>query len=146
MPEQRTVEDALAPHEQHRNQQRAEHGKPPLGQKAQIFGQHDKEQRSDERARADRRAAEDHGEHEVDRPLEAEIARFDVDMMMREQAAGNRGDRRAETKRANLDGRGVETDEGCGGFVVMHGAQFEPDLRTLQDRNQQQDAGAQVQM
>src|SRR5438270_12466683 len=63
--EHRTIENSLAAYEQHHNQECDEHCEPSLGKKAKIFGQDGKQQRSDERARADGRASEDDGKHEI---------------------------------------------------------------------------------
>ena len=49
--------------------------KPPIRQEAQILGQHHQQHRADQRAGRHRRAAENHGEHEVDRALEARNCR-----------------------------------------------------------------------
>ena len=61
--------------------------------------------------------------------------------MMRKQASGDRCNRRRETECTDFDGRGVEADEARSDFVVTHRAHFEPNLRALQDHDQQQDAG-----
>ena len=54
---------------------------------------------------ANRGAAENDGEHEIDRALEAEIARFDLDVMMGKERAGDGGDGGAEAERADFDQR-----------------------------------------
>src|SRR5208337_1911066 len=93
--EQRTVEDALTPREQDDDQEAAEGGKAPIGEKAQPLRQEDEQPSAGQRPYPDRRAAEDDREHEVDRALETEIARLDIDVMMSKQRAGDCSDGRA---------------------------------------------------
>ena len=58
--------------------------KPPVGNKAQPFGQKHENRSAGQRPYANGPAAEDHREHKIDRALETEIARLDINVMMRE--------------------------------------------------------------
>src|SRR5258708_28130862 len=87
LPEQTSVENALAPNQQHDDQKRAERGEPPVGKRAKLLWQQDQKRRPDQRARPDRRSAANDSPDKIDRSLEAEIAGLDINVMMVEETA-----------------------------------------------------------
>ena len=93
---------------------------------AQPLGQQHEQPCAGQGPYPDRGAAQDHREHEIDRALEAEIARLDIDVMMGKERAGDCSDGRAQTEGANFDQRRIEADKAGGGLVVMHGPHLQP--------------------
>src|ERR1700722_17573901 len=97
-PKQASVENALAPDQQYDNQESAERGEPPVGKRAKLLRQQHQKRRSNQRARSDRRSAKNDSQNKIDRSLEAEIAGFDINMMMGEKAARDRRNRGAQSE------------------------------------------------
>src|SRR6185312_8071949 len=78
---------------------------------------------------------------EIDRPLETEIARLDIDVVMRKQRASDGRNGRAESESPDLDQGRVEADKTGRGLIVMHGAHLQPQMRPLEQQDRQQNAG-----
>src|SRR5205823_5832219 len=66
--------------------------------------------------------------------------RFDVEHVVREQTAGNAGDRGSEPEGADLSRGRIDSDERGGGFIVVHRAKLEPEPGTLERHHDDEDS------
>ena len=66
-------------------------------------------------------AAERHHDDDLDRLLEAEVARRDRPLVQREQRARDAAEERADDERGDLVVRRVDADGGGGDLVLAHG-------------------------